>query len=152
MLGKTSVSMMVLLVAASLIGISSIHQYIEGQTPPPAATPQPQQPVQQATYVTSMVNRVINYASSDGKACLAIVRLPSNEPNNLNLEPGEHIAVLAPNESFCTLFGQSKIGKTQILVFIAQKITASNLPRAIKASPIIIWGNYDIYRITRVDV
>ena len=98
MLGKTSVSMMVLLVAASLIGISSIHQYIEGQTPPPAATPQPQQPVQQATYVTSMVNRVINYASSDGKACLAIVRLPSNEPNNLNLEPGEHIAVLAPNE------------------------------------------------------
>ena len=36
MLGKTSVSMMVLLVvvAASLIGISSIHQYVEGQTPP----------------------------------------------------------------------------------------------------------------------
>ena len=44
MLGKASaVSMMVLLVvAASLIGISSIHQYVEGQTPPPAATPQPQ--------------------------------------------------------------------------------------------------------------
>jgi hypothetical protein len=35
MLGKTSVSMMVLLVAASLIGISSIHQYVEGQTPKP---------------------------------------------------------------------------------------------------------------------
>ena len=38
MLGKTSVSMMVLLVAASLIGISSIHQYVEGQKPP-AKTP-----------------------------------------------------------------------------------------------------------------
>jgi hypothetical protein len=34
MLGKTSVSMMVFLVAASLVGIS-IHQYIEGQTPKP---------------------------------------------------------------------------------------------------------------------
>jgi hypothetical protein len=33
MLEKTSVSMMVLLVVASLIGISSIHQYIEGQAP-----------------------------------------------------------------------------------------------------------------------
>jgi hypothetical protein len=50
MLGKTSVSLMVLLVAASLIGISSIHQYLEGQiateplTEPPAATPKPQQP------------------------------------------------------------------------------------------------------------
>jgi hypothetical protein len=31
MLGKTSVSIMVLLVAASLIGIAGIRQYIEGQ-------------------------------------------------------------------------------------------------------------------------
>ena len=42
MLGKTSVSMMVmvLLLAASLIGISSIHQYIEGQAPPAKKTQQ----------------------------------------------------------------------------------------------------------------
>ena len=144
MLGKTSVSMMVLLVASSLIGISSIHQYVEGQTPPPAATPKPQQPVQKAIYVMGTVTRVINYASSVDKACIAMVQLPSDRPNNLNLEPGGSIVLLAPNESFCTLFGQSKIGKTQILVFIAQKITASNLPRAIQADPTVIWETFDI--------
>ena len=118
---------------------------MEGQTPPPAATPKP---VQKATYVTGTVTQVVNYASSDGKACIAI---PAR-PNNLNLEPGNPIALLAPNERFCTLFGLSKIGKTQILVYIAQKITASNLPRAIQADPRVIWETFDIYRVTRVDM
>ena len=144
MLEKTSVSMMVLIVvAASLIGISVIHQYIEGQKPPPAATPELQQ---------GAVTRVTNYASSDGKACIAMVQLPIDRPNDLNVEPGDTIAVLAPNESFCTLFSQSKIGKTQILVFIAQKITASNLPRAIQADRTVIWETFPIYRVTRVDM
>ena len=143
--------MMVLLVAASLIGISSIHQYVEGQGPS-RATPKPQQPVQNAIYVTGMVNRVINYASSADKACIAVVQLPSDKPNNLKLKPGEIIALLAPNESFCTLFGLSKIGKTQILVFIAQKITASSLPPAIQADPITTWKDYDLYRVIRVDM
>jgi hypothetical protein len=144
MLRKTSVSMMVLLVAASLIGISSIYQYIDGQ---------PQQPAQKATYVTGTVNRVVNYASSDGKACIAMVQLPSGRPNNLNLEPGESIVVvLAPNESFCTLFDQSKIDKTPIVVFIAQKITVSSLPRAFQADPTVIWETFPIYRISRVDL
>ena len=111
MLGKTSVSMMVLLVAASLIGISSIYQYVEGQGPS-GATPKPQQ---KAIYVTGMVSRVINYASSSAdKACIAVVQLPSDRPNNLKLKPGELIALLSPNESFCTLFGLSKIGNTPI--------------------------------------
>ena len=139
MLGKTSVSVMVLLVTASLIGISSIHQYVEGQGPS-RATPKPQQPVQNAIYVTGVVNRVINYASSVDKACIARVQLPSDKPNNLKLKPGEIIALLAQNESFCTL------------VFTAQQITASSLPRAIQADPIITWEDYDIYRVTRVDM
>ena len=44
MLKKSSVFMMVLLVlaTASLIGMSSIHQYVEGQGPS-GATPKPQQ-------------------------------------------------------------------------------------------------------------
>ena len=145
MLRKYSVFMIVLLVAASVIGTSSVYQYVEGQGPP-------QQPAQKATYVTGTVSRVINYASSDGKACIAVVKLPSDQPNNLRLEPGELIALLAPNESFCTIFGQSKIGKTPIVVYIAQQITASSLPRAIQADPIMMWENYHMYRVTRVDM
>jgi hypothetical protein len=149
MLKKSSVFMMVLLVAASLIGISSIYQYVEGQGPS-GATPKPQQ---KAIYVTGMVSRVINYASSSvDKACIAVVQLPSDRPNNLKLKPGELIALLSPNESFCTLFGLSKIGKTQILVFTTQKITASSLPPAIQADPITTWKDYDIYRVIRVDM
>jgi len=148
MLEKTSVSMMVLLVATSLIGISSIHQYVEGQGQS-GATPKPQQ---KAIYITGMVSRVINYVSSVDKACIAVVQLPKDSPNNLKLKPGELIALLAPNESFCTLFGLSKIGKTQILVFTAQKITASSLPPAIQADPITQWKDYDIYRVIRVDM
>ena len=142
--------MMVLLVAAaSLIGISSIHQYVEGQGPV-GETPKPQQ---KAIYFIGMVSRVINYASSSAdKACIAVVQLPSDKPNNLKLKPGEFIALLAPNESFCTLFGLSKIGKTQILVFATQKITASSLPPAIQADPITQWKDYDIYRVNRVDM
>jgi hypothetical protein len=139
--------MVLLVVAASLIGISSIHQYVEGQGPS-GATPKLQQ---KAIYVTGIVSRVINYASSADKACIAVVQLPSDRPNNLKLKPGELIALLAPNESFCTLFGLSKIGKTQILVFTAQ-ITASSLPPAIQADPIIQWKDYDIYRVIRVDM
>jgi hypothetical protein len=131
MLGKTSVSMMVLLVAASLIGISSIHQYVEGQTPPPTTTPQPQQQAQKFKFVTGSVSRVTIYASSDGKACLAEVGLPSNRPNNLGIRPGGVIELLAPNDSFCTLFGQSKIGKT-IISFDVEKITPLGLPPTLR--------------------
>jgi hypothetical protein len=148
MLKKSSVFMMVLLVSASLIGISSIYQYVEGQGPS-GATPKPQQ---KAMYVTGIVNRVINYASSSEKACIAVVQLPSDRPNNLKLKPGELIALLAPNESFCTLFGLSKIGKTQILVFTSAQITASSLPPAIQADPITQWKDYYIYRVIRVDI
>jgi hypothetical protein len=157
MLRKYSVSMIALLVAASLIGTSDVYQYqyVEGQgspAPQQQQQKQSQQPAQKATYVTGTVIHVVNYASSDGKACMAMVQLPINRPNNLNLEPGESIVVLAPNESFCTLFGQSKISKTQIVAFIAQKITVSSLPRAIQADPTVIWETFDIYRITRVDM
>jgi Flp pilus assembly protein CpaB len=152
MLGKTSVSMVLIVVAASLIGIAGIYQYEEGQAPPAATSqPQPQKLVQKATVVTGKVNHISSYVSSAGKACIGVVELPSDRPNNLGLKPGEAIALLAPNESFCTLFGLSKIGKTQIL-FNAQRITASSLPPAIQAELIIPWEDYDIYRVTRVDM
>src|SRR5215212_6002976 len=132
MLEKTSVSIMVLLVAASMIGISSMHQYVEGQTPPPAATPQPQQQAQKFKFVTGSVSRVTIYASSDGKACLAQVGLPNNRPNNLGIRPGGNIELLAADESICVLFGQSKIGKI-IISFDVEKITPVGLPRTLRA-------------------
>src|SRR5215208_981334 len=112
MLGKTSLSMMVLLVAASLIGISSIHQYIEGQTP----TPKTQREVQ-------LAGRVVAATISASKTCTALVELPGDKPNLLRLPPGTRIFLSAPDsESFCILFGLSKIGKTQIQ-FVTQPAT-----------------------------
>jgi hypothetical protein len=113
MLGKTSLSMMVLLVASSLIGISSIHQYVEGQTP----TPTPQQEVQVA-------GRVVAAVISASKTCTAFVELPGDKPNLLGIKPGTTITLTAPIES-CALFGLSKIGKTQIQ-FVTQPATSSD--------------------------
>jgi hypothetical protein len=152
MLGKTSVSMMVLLVvAASLIGISSIHQYIEGQAPPPAATPKPQQQAQKAAdFVTGRVLLVTILASSAGKACLVSVELPDNQPNKLGLPPGTDIELLAPNESFCTLSGLSKIEHIQIY-FDAQRITASSIPPAVRTG-LQLSGTEFLFGVTRVNL
>jgi hypothetical protein len=147
MLRKTSVSMMVLLVAASLIGISSIYQYIEGQ---------PQQPAQKATYVTGTVNRVVNYASSDGKACYAYVRIsegttrlyPPNSPLPLGLKPGDQIVLLVPDQTMCVFLGQVYIAKLQFQFRVALP------PLTIKALPPTIQDNFPpdqrLYRIVWV--
>ena len=103
--------MMVLLVAASLIGISSIHQYVEGQTP------KPQENVQ-------LAGRVVAAIISASKTCIAFVELPGDKPNLLRLPPGTTITLIAPSESFCTLFGLSKIGNTQIQ-FVTQTAPSS---------------------------
>jgi hypothetical protein len=51
MLEKSSVFMMVLLVVtASLIGIASMYQYVEGQTPLAVKQKQPQQQGQKAAF------------------------------------------------------------------------------------------------------
>jgi hypothetical protein len=116
MLGKTSVSMMVFLVASSLIGISSIHQYVEGQTPTP--TPTPQREVQ-------VTGRVVAAIISASKTCTAFVELPGDKPNLLGLKPGTTITLTAPIES-CALFGLSKIGNTPIQ-FVTQPASSSTL-------------------------
>ena len=96
MLGKTSVSMMV---AASLIGISSVYQYVEGQT---------QRTVQLEGRVVGAI-----MVTSPSKTCTAFIELPENKPNLLRLPPGTSIILTAPIES-CTLFGLAKISNTQI--------------------------------------
>jgi hypothetical protein len=129
MLGKTSVSMMVLLVAASLIGISSIHQYVEGQTPK-------LQQVQKAESVAIVKGRVLSVTLLPSKTCTANVELPGDEPNTLRLTPGTTITVYGPTES-CTLFGLSKIGNTQIQ-FDAQKITPSSKTSAYRITQVTL--------------
>jgi hypothetical protein len=125
MLGKTSVSMMVLLVASSLIGISSIHQYVEGQTP------KPQREVQ-------VTGRVVADIISASKTCTAFVELPGDKPNLLRLPPGTTITLIAPSESFCTLFGLSKIGKTQIQFVTPAPTAPSSTEREYRVTQVIL--------------
>ena len=123
MLRKSLVFVMLLMVTASIVGLSGfVYQFVVGQGQ--SATPQPQPQVQKVIKgVTGSVQSVQVYASSDGRVCLAEVVLPSNRPNNLGARPGGVIELLAPDESMCVLFGQSKIGKTQIM-FRVEKLTS----------------------------
>jgi hypothetical protein len=126
MLGKTSVSMMVLLVivAASLIGISSIHQYVEGQTQKPQRTVQ-------------VAGRVLGAIISEEKTCTAFVELPSDKPNLLKLDPGTTVTLKAPIES-CALFGLSKIGKIQIQFVTQAPTTPSSTERQYRVIQVIL--------------
>jgi hypothetical protein len=147
MLGKTSVSVMVLLVAASLIGISSIYQYEEGQAPP-AATSQPQQ--QASLNGAGTVKLVRMFDSSAGKACTAGLEIAQG-PNTLRLKPGTHIDLVAPNEHFCTLFVLSKIGQTEIGITV-QKIKATSLPPALRGVLAFPANHPQLYSISELDI
>jgi hypothetical protein len=103
MLRKYSTLMVVLLVAASLIGITSIHQYIEGQPQITKRTVQLQGQVISATI-----------SSGAESTCTASVKLPADKPNAANLPPGTSLTLkVYPIES-CTFFGLAKIGETPI--------------------------------------
>jgi hypothetical protein len=130
MLGKTSVSMMVLLVASSLIGISSIHQYIEGQTPTP--TPGTQEYVHLEGRVTSTA-----MSMSGSKTCYATIELPTNRPNLLKVPPGSNIFLTAPIES-CTLFGLAKIGKTLIQFDVPAPTSPSSIQREYRVTEVVL--------------
>jgi hypothetical protein len=132
MLGKTSVSMMVLLVTASLIGISSIYQYIEGQTPPPAATPQPQQlPIK---YI-DIKGQVLSVVTFTGGSCNVWVKISGEGQTPRGFPSGTVIVLTAADHSICTSFGLAKIGKTNI-TFDAQK--ASEAERLFSISRVVI--------------
>jgi hypothetical protein len=137
MLRKYPVSMMVLLVAASLIGISSVHQYIEAQ--PPARTLEG----------GGMVQLVRMFDSSAGKACTATLQLQG--PNNLRLQVGTDIDLWAPNEHFCTLLALSKMVKVDVGI-TAQNVRATSLPPAILAALTMPANHPDLYRVTELDI
>jgi hypothetical protein len=129
MLRKYLLSMMVLLVAASLIGINSIHQYVGGQAP------KPQQKQAQEHSTVQVAGRVVAAIISASKTCIAFVDLPGDKPNLLRLKPGTTITLFAPIES-CALFGLSKIGNTQIQ-FVTQ-IAPSSTERQYRVTQVIL--------------
>ncbi|HKG88723.1 MAG TPA: hypothetical protein VKA95_10380 [Nitrososphaeraceae archaeon] len=144
MLGRTSVSMMVLLVAASLIGISSIHQYVEGQTPRVTKLPQQLDAVGTLGSV-----RVID--SPAGKSCSTALTITQTISPAGGLPPGTRIELVAPNEHWCTLFVLSKIVNKLGIGFVAQNIKATSLPPAIRTA-LLISPNDPVYRITDLDI
>jgi len=113
--------MMVLLVASSLIGISSIHQYIEGQ---------PQRTLQ-------LQGRVVGAIISASKTCTAFVELPVDKPNLLKLPPGTDLILTAPIES-CTFFGLAKIAKTLIQFQVPAPTASSSTEREYTVTQVII--------------
>ena len=129
--------MMVLLVAASLIGISSIHQYVEGQ-----GSPAPKQQAQKVKDIVGTVGGVDIYASSDGKACIAEVHLSSTRPNNLGLALGSTIDLLAPDESICELFSLSSMNNRGVFLEVQKLTTLNALPPTLRAS-----GDYQVARL-----
>lgn len=113
--------MMMLLVAVSLIGISSIHQYIEGQ---------PQRNLQ-------LQGRVVNTVISADKTRTAFVELPVDRPNLLKLPPGTSLILTAPIES-CTFFGLAKIGKTPIQFQVPAPTASSSTEREYTVTQVIL--------------
>jgi hypothetical protein len=145
MLRKTSVSMMVLLVvAASLIGISSVYQYVEGQAPPA--------PKQQGIkgIVGIGIGKIDFYASSDGKACIVEIKLSERYPNDLGLPLGSTIDILSPDTSACVLLGQAKIMKISPFLDVEKLTTLNALPPKLRAT-----GDYQVaqlYVVHRVEL
>jgi hypothetical protein len=132
MLQKSFVFMMLL--AASLIGISSAahHQHIEGQIPTPTPTPRTNAIVQ----LQGMV--VAAYIVSASKTCTALIDLPIGQLNLLKLPPDTSISLTAPIES-CTLFGLAKISKTPIQFQIPGPVpTAPSSTTRYSASTVIL--------------
>ena len=147
MLGKTSVSMMVLLVvvAASLIGISSIHQYVEGQGP--RVTKLPQQ-----LSAVGTVDSVRLIVSPPGTACAAALRITQTiSPATGGLPAGTGIVLVAPNEHWCTLFTLSKIVSKQGIGFDAQNIKVTSVPAAVRTA-LLLSPTDPVYRITDLDI
>jgi hypothetical protein len=131
MLGNTSVSMMVLLVASSLIGISSIYQYIEGQTPAP--TPRTTKSIHLEGRVAGTI-----MSTSPSKTCTAFVELPLDPgPTLLGVPPGTYLTLTAPIES-CTLFGLAKIGNIPIQFDVPAPADPSNIPREYRLTTVIL--------------
>jgi len=137
MLRKYSVSMMVLLVAASVIGTNGfVYQYVEGQAPPA--------PKQQGIkgIVGIGIGNIDFYASSDGKACIVEIKLSEKRPNDLGLPIGSTIHILAPDTNACILLGQAKIINRGVFLDVEKLTTLNALPPKLRAT-----GDYQVAQL-----
>jgi hypothetical protein len=134
MLERFSMSMMVLLVGASLIGISSIYQPTDVVTQ------------SRSDLTIDDVGTVLGvwaYASSDGKACVAVLAVP-----NIRVH-FKLVFLVAPDESICDLFGKAKISEDEDerrLMFAGNWTDYSALPPGFKT----ILPPVDLYRVHSV--
>ena len=126
--------MMLLIVAASLVGISSVYQHAEGQAPP-AVTPPVTSYQQRFFNDETIAGKILEtgvYSSSDGKACLANVHIPTTFYRSdypLGLKPGDRILLIASDDSICVLLVQSHM--TQRLI----QFQVAPAPLTIKVIP-----------------
>jgi hypothetical protein len=137
MLRKYSVSMMALLVAASVMGTNGVvYQYAEGQAPPA--------PKQQGIkgIVGVGIGNIDFYASSDGKACIVEINLSERRPNELGLPLGSTIDILAPDTSACVLLGQAKILNRGVFLDVEKLTTLNTLPPKLRAT-----GDYQVAKL-----
>jgi hypothetical protein len=129
---------MVLLVAASLIGIASIYQPANVET----------QPQQRSGTMVGKITHTIVYASSDGKACLANAQISTTlyHPNYpLGLKPGNYIMLLAPDESICDVLNQSTIAQNEIQFRVAlSPLTLKAIPPTLRAD---LPSSQSLYRV-----
>ena len=137
MLKKSSVFMMVLLVATSVIGTNGVvYQYVEGQ-----ATPAPKQQAFKAI-VGIGIGSVDFYASSDGKACIVEIKLSEKRPNDLGLPLGSTIDILAPDTTACVLLGHAKIINRGVFLDVEKLTTLNALPPKLRAT-----GDYQVAKL-----
>lgn len=138
MLRKYSMSLMLLLVAASVIGTNGlVYQYVEGQAPPA--------PKQQGIFRSIVgigIGNIDFYASSDGKACIVGIKLSEKRPNDLGLPLGSAIDILTPDTSACVLLGQAKIMNRGVFLDVEKLTTLNALPPKLRAT-----GDYQVAQL-----
>ncbi len=143
MLTKTSVFMMLLLLAASLIGISTVYQ-------PTSVTTQPQQ---RSGPMVGKITHTIVYASSDGKACLANAQISPRlyHPDYpLGLKPGNYIMLLALDESICNSLSQASIAQQEIdFRVVLAPLTVKAIPPILRTD---LASSQILYRVNQIIV
>ena len=134
--------MMLLIVTASLVGISSTYQPTNVET----------QLQQRSGPMVGIITHTIVYASSDGKACLANAKMSQRLPDYpLGLKPGDYILLLTLDGSICASLSQASIARQEVdFRVVLTPLTLNAIPPALRADfgP----GPRTLYRVTQVVV